>query len=79
MICPTCGKVIPDKITINTKNGDIQMIGYDLNHYPDTWAERIAKMKLQDKTPSRFKFEIFTIREYEFNAMNVIYLINLRA
>ena len=43
--CPTCGKEIPDKITINTKNGPADRIGYDLDHYPETWAER--KVKLQ--------------------------------
>ncbi|RJG14923.1 filamentous hemagglutinin [Paenibacillus thiaminolyticus] len=53
MICPTCGKDIPDSITINTKNGPVKRIGYDLDHYPDTWAERVASMKAGEVPPTR--------------------------
>ena len=45
MICPTCGEVIPEKITQNTKNGARTRVGYDLDHYPETWNERVKKMK----------------------------------
>ena len=40
MICSTCGKVIPESITINTKNGPMTRRGYDLDHYSLTWDER---------------------------------------
>ncbi|MDF9504771.1 GH-E family nuclease [Bacillus cereus] len=53
MICPTCGKDIPDSITINTKNGPVKRIGYDLDHYPDTWAERVVSMKTGEVKPTR--------------------------
>ncbi|URZ15090.1 GH-E family nuclease [Clostridium felsineum] len=53
MICPTCGKEIPESITINTKRGPIKRIGYDLDHYPDTWAERVNKMKAGEVKPTR--------------------------
>lgn len=53
MKCPTCGKEIPDKITINTKNGPVDRIGYDLDHYPDTWAERKVKLQSLETTPTR--------------------------
>ena len=53
MICPTCGKDIPDSITINTKKGPLNRIGYDLDHYPDTWAERVASMKVGEVKPTR--------------------------
>ncbi|MEK5236161.1 phage baseplate assembly protein V [Paenibacillus sp. FSL L8-0470] len=53
MICPTCGKDIPDSIIINTKNGPVKRIGYDLDHYPDTWAERVASMKAGEVPPTR--------------------------
>ena len=53
MICPTCGKDIPDSITINTKKGPLNRIGYDLDHYPDTWAERVASMKAGEVKPTR--------------------------
>lgn len=48
MICPTCGRVIHETININTKNGTVTRIGYDLDHYPDTWAGRVAKMKARE-------------------------------
>ncbi|GGO00246.1 hypothetical protein GCM10010969_21220 [Saccharibacillus kuerlensis] len=53
MICPTCGKGIPDSITVNTKNGPVKRIGYDLDHYPDIWAERISIMKSGELPPTR--------------------------
>ena len=48
MICPTCGKAIPEKITIQTKNGPKIRRGYDLDHYPSTWNERVNNMKAQE-------------------------------
>lgn len=53
MICPTCGKVIPEKIQIQTKNGVKFRIGYDLDHYPSTWSERIKMLKAQTTPPTR--------------------------
>jgi hypothetical protein len=53
MICPTCGKEISDSITMNTKNGPVERIGYDLDHYPDTWAERVTRMKSGEVKPTR--------------------------
>ena len=53
MKCPTWGKEIPDKITINTKNGPVDRIGYDLDHYPETWAERKVKLQSLETTPTR--------------------------
>lgn len=53
MICPTCGKIIPNKIKIQTKNGIKVRRGYDLDHYPSTWSERVQKMKTQDEPPTR--------------------------
>ena len=53
MICPTCGEVIPPKIVINTKNGTRTRVGYDLEHYPITWAERVETMKAFSKKYTR--------------------------
>ena len=53
MICPTCGKAIPEKITIQTKNGPKIRRGYDLDHYPSTWNERVNNMKMRATQPSR--------------------------
>lgn len=53
MICCTCGKDIPKTITVNTKNGERKRIGYDLDHYPDTWAERVDEMKSRATQPTR--------------------------
>lgn len=53
MICPTCGEVIPEKIVINTKNGPRERVGYDLDHYPVTWAERVDTMRAFDTPPTR--------------------------
>ena len=49
MICPTCGKKIPNVIT---KNGRTR-IGYDGDHYPTTWSERVKAMKAQPTAPTR--------------------------
>jgi RHS repeat-associated protein len=53
MICPTCSEVIPETITIQTKNGPKVRRGFDLDHYPDTWAERVARMKDLPEPPTR--------------------------
>jgi RHS repeat-associated protein len=45
LLCSTCGKDVSEKITIETKNGPQKRRGYDLDHYPITWAERITDMK----------------------------------
>lgn len=53
MICPTCGKVIPEAIIQDTVNGPRKRVGYDLDHYPDTWAERVEQLKQRDPPPTR--------------------------
>jgi hypothetical protein len=53
MICPTCEKEIPDSIIVNTKNGPVERIGYDLDHYPDTWAESVETMRSGEVQPTR--------------------------
>ncbi|WP_026652919.1 DUF6531 domain-containing protein [Butyrivibrio proteoclasticus] len=53
MICPTCGEIIPDTITVQTKNGPRTRVGYDLDHYPTTWEERKQKMKASGYVYSR--------------------------
>ena len=40
-------------ITINIKNGPVDRIGYDLDHYPETWAERKVKLQSLETTPTR--------------------------
>jgi hypothetical protein len=51
--CPTCNEVIPDTITNQTVNGPVTRRGGDLDHYPDTWAERVTNMKQQNVPPTR--------------------------
>ncbi len=53
MICPTCGKKIQSKIIQQTKNGPRIRKGYDLDHYPTTWNERVKKMEAQTVPPKR--------------------------
>lgn len=53
MRCPTCGKEIPDKITIKTQKGSVDRVGYDLDHYPETWADRKAYYQSLETTPTR--------------------------
>lgn len=53
MICPTCGKVMHEKITIQTKNGPVTRRGFDLDHYPLTWNERVNRMKSWATQPTR--------------------------
>ncbi len=53
MICETCGDDIPDKISIETKNGPVQRVGYDLDHYPKTWAGRVRNFVEQRVPPTR--------------------------
>jgi RHS repeat-associated protein len=53
MICPTCGEVMPETITVETRNGPIQRRGYDVDHYPLTWSERVGEMKEQEIPPTR--------------------------
>ena len=53
MICTTCGDDIPEVITQQTKNGPRQRRGHDLDHYPETWSERVNRMKQQETPPTR--------------------------
>ena len=46
-------KSFPDKITVQTKKGPIDRRGFDLDHYPDTWAERVKEMQKLDPPPTR--------------------------
>ena len=55
MICPTCGKDIPDSITIKTKNEPVKRIGDDLDHHPNTWAEKNVSMKAGEIQPNKKK------------------------
>ena len=55
MICPTCGKKIQSKIIQQTKNGPRIRKGYDLDHYPTTWNERVKKMEAQTVPPQEKK------------------------
>ena len=48
-ICPTCGSIIPDFITVGKRTRR----GFDLDHYPETWAKRVEKMKSCPKPPTR--------------------------
>jgi hypothetical protein len=52
-ICETCGRPIEEPITIDTKNGPVTRRGYDLDHYPKTWAERVSEFKARAEPPSR--------------------------
>ena len=59
MICPTCGKKIPNVIT---KNGRTR-IGYDGDHYPTTWSERVKSYEAQPTAPNeKNRFLIFSMR-----------------
>ena len=49
MICPTCGKKIPETITQNGRT----RVGYDGDHYPTTWSERVQEMKKWPTAPTR--------------------------
>ena len=49
MICPTCGKKIPETITQNGR----KRVGYDGDHYPTTWSERVQEMKKWPTAPTR--------------------------
>jgi hypothetical protein len=53
LICPTCRQEIPERLVIQTKNGPVIRRGFDLDHYPETWGERIAKMKNAPVPPAR--------------------------
>ncbi|MCB2309241.1 HNH/ENDO VII family nuclease [Clostridium estertheticum] len=53
MICPTCAEVIPDTIIQNTIKGPRKRVGYDLDHFPQTWAERVEVLKQKDIPPTR--------------------------
>lgn len=49
MICPTCGKKMPETITRNGRS----RVGYDGDHYPTTWNERVQEMKKWPTAPTR--------------------------
>jgi hypothetical protein len=53
MICPACGEVIPEAIEMQTKNGPVTRRGFDLDHYPTTWAERVEQLKQLLRRPTR--------------------------
>ena len=69
MICPTCGKKIPE--TYIDKSGRTQ-IGYDRDHYPTTWNERVQAMKAQPIPPTRKEVITISIKMQEFNVKIVI-------
>ncbi|HEX9062034.1 MAG TPA: GH-E family nuclease [Clostridia bacterium] len=53
MICPTCGEEIPATIVQDTVKGLRTRVGYDLDHYPDTWAERVQALMGGETPPTR--------------------------
>ena len=53
IICPTCGKIIPDTIAMKTRKGLVRRRGFDLDHYPKIWAKREARLKARKTPPSR--------------------------
>ena len=42
LLCETCGKDVSKNITRMVKGKPQKRVGYDLDHYPETWAERKA-------------------------------------
>ncbi len=53
VVCETCGEVVPETITRNTSRGPVLRRGGDLDHFPDTWAERVAEMRNRFPLPTR--------------------------
>lgn len=51
--CPTCGAVIPESVTVLTINGPVINRGYQLDHFPRTWAERVTDFQSQPTPPTR--------------------------
>lgn len=47
MTCPTCRKVIPEKIKIETRKGPVERRGFDMDHFNKTWAQRVREMREQ--------------------------------
>jgi RHS repeat-associated protein len=45
MTCPTCEKVMPEKITVETKKGPVDRRGFDMDHFNKTWAQRVKEMR----------------------------------
>jgi hypothetical protein len=52
MICETCGQVLPDEIILETKDGYVFRIGYDLDHLT-VWAKTIKELKARLIPPTR--------------------------
>jgi hypothetical protein len=52
-MCPTCGVEIPDVITMQTKKGPLFRRGYDLDHYPIPWSDRVNIMRQMQEPPTR--------------------------
>lgn len=53
MVCPTCGTTIPATTTVQTRNGPVTRRGFDLDHYPTTWSQRVQEMQGWDPPPTR--------------------------
>ena len=52
-MCPTCGKTLTGKVTIQTKKGPVQQRAFDLDHHPETWKQRKQKFQARPVAPSR--------------------------
>jgi hypothetical protein len=53
MLCPTCRRVMPEQIVVETKRGPVVRRGFDLDHFPETWAERVRRMMTRPSPPTR--------------------------
>src|SRR5262249_51525676 len=53
MTCPTCERVMPERITIETKKGPVERRGFDLDHFQKTWAQRVKEMREQAAATGR--------------------------
>lgn len=63
LLCATCGIGVSQPISVQTRLGQIVRRGYDLDHFPDTLAERIRRFKNQPIPPTRPEFiEEFQLR-----------------
>jgi hypothetical protein len=53
IVCPTCEEVIPPTIQVQTVNGLVTRRGFDLDHFPTTWSQRVQAMQQQSAPPTR--------------------------
>jgi RHS repeat-associated protein len=53
LVCATCGKDVSAPIIVETVKGPKIRVGYDLDHFPETWSERLRRLKNQQPEPGR--------------------------